>query len=103
MCPPSQCSGAPVVALSGVSPPRTTVDRMPAPDPLHDLGVRAGADGGELRIWSEHATSVDLVVFDAGDLDWAAERTPLARDEHGVWQGTSAALVPGARYGLRID
>jgi glycogen debranching enzyme len=76
---------------------------MPAPDPLHDLGVRAGADGGELRIWSEHATSVDLVVFDADDLDWAVERTPLARDEHGVWQGDSAALVPGARYGLRVD
>jgi glycogen operon protein len=76
---------------------------MPAPDPLHDLGVRAGADGGSLRIWSEHATSVDLVVFDADDLDWAAERVPLTRDVHGVWEGASSALVPGARYGLRID
>ncbi len=76
---------------------------MPAPDPLHDLGVRAGADGGEIRIWSEHATSVDLVVFDEDDLDWATERTPLSRDEHGVWHGASAALVPGSHYSLRID
>ena len=58
-----------------------TVEPMSAPDPLHDLGVRAGADGGEIRVWSEHATSVDLVIFDADDLDWASERTPLTRDD----------------------
>ena len=76
---------------------------MSAPDPLHDLGVRAGAEGGEIRVWSEHATSVDLVIFDADDLDWASERTPLTRDGHGVWSGASAALGPGAHYGLRVD
>jgi glycogen operon protein len=76
---------------------------MPAHDPLHDLGVRAGADGGSIRVWSEHATSIDLEVFDNGDLDWAVVRTPLVRDAHGVWEATSAALVPGARYGLRVD
>ncbi|MFD4420203.1 glycogen debranching protein GlgX [Agromyces sp. NPDC058484] len=76
---------------------------MSAPDPLNDLGVRAGTGGGTIRVWSEHATSVDLEVFAAGDLAWATSRTPLVRDDHGVWQGASAALVPGARYGLRID
>lgn len=76
---------------------------MSAPDPLHDLGVRAGTEGGRIRVWSEHATSIDLEVFADGDLDWAVERTPLVRDEHGVWEGRSAALVPGARYGLRVD
>ena len=70
---------------------------------MHRLGVRSGADGGSFRIWSEHATSVDLEVFADGDLDWAVERTPLVRDPHGVWEGFSAALVPGARYGLRVD
>lgn len=76
---------------------------MPAPDPLHDLGVRTGPDGGTIRVWSENASSVELEVFADGDLDWATSRTSLVRDEHGVWQGTSAALVPGARYGLRVD
>lgn len=76
---------------------------MSAPDPLHDLGVRTGADGGSIRVWSEHATSVDLEVFADGDLHWAVERTPLVRDGQGVWEGASAALVPGARYGLRVD
>jgi len=76
---------------------------MSAADPLRDLGVRAGADGGTIRVWSEHATSVDLEVFADGDLAWAVERTPLVRDAHGVWEATSTALVPGARYGLRVD
>ncbi|WP_448810275.1 glycogen debranching protein GlgX [Agromyces bauzanensis] len=76
---------------------------MPAPDPLHDLGVRTGPDGGTIRVWSEHAASIELEVFADGDLDWATSRTPLERDEHGAWHGASAALVPGARYGLRVD
>jgi glycogen operon protein len=76
---------------------------MSALDPLHDLGVRTGAGGGSIRVWSEHATSIDLEVFADGDLAWAVERIALVRDEHGVWQGASAALVPGARYGLRVD
>ena len=76
---------------------------MPAHDPLHELGVRTGPEGGSIRVWSEHAASVDLEVFANGDLSWAVERVPLARDEHGVWNGASAALVPGVRYGLRVD
>ncbi|MBT2499758.1 glycogen debranching protein GlgX [Agromyces sp. ISL-38] len=76
---------------------------MSAPDPLRDLGVQADADGGRIRIWSENATSVDLVIFDPNDLEWATDRVALERDEHGVWHGASEALVPGARYGLRVD
>lgn len=76
---------------------------MPAPDALDALGVRADGDGGRIRVWSEHASAIELVVFDPDDLDWAVERTPLARDEHGVWSGASARLVPGAHYGLRVD
>jgi len=76
---------------------------MSASGPLHDLGVRADAEGGRIRVWSEHATAIDLVVFADGDLDWAVERTPLRRDSHAVWEGHSARLVPGARYGLRVD
>ncbi|WP_395242925.1 glycogen debranching protein GlgX [Agromyces sp. MMS24-K17] len=76
---------------------------MPAPDPLRDLGVRPGPDGGTVRVWSAHAESVELEVFAADDLGWAVERVDLRRDEHGVWEGSAASLVPGARYGLRVD
>ena len=76
---------------------------MSASGPLHDLGVRTGAEGGVIRVWSAHATSIDLVVFADGDLDWAVERTALVRDEHGVWEGRSSRVEPRARYGLRVD
>ncbi|GAA1832388.1 glycogen debranching protein GlgX [Agromyces salentinus] len=56
-----------------------------------------------MRVWSEHATSVELEVFDGADAGWASDRVALERDEHGVWQGGSAALIAGARYGLRVD
>ncbi|MGW9629234.1 glycogen debranching protein GlgX [Agromyces sp. NPDC055520] len=76
---------------------------MPERDSLHELGVRVGAGGSVARVWSQHATSVDLVVFDADDLDWAIARTPLVRGDDGVWEGESAELRPGAHYGLRVD
>jgi glycogen operon protein len=76
---------------------------MSAPDPLRDLGVQADADGGRIRIWSENATSVDLVIFDPNDLEWATHRVALERDDHGVWHGASEALLPGTSYGLRVD
>ncbi|RXZ45867.1 glycogen debranching protein GlgX [Agromyces binzhouensis] len=76
---------------------------MSPADPLRDLGVRTGPAGGTIRVWSEHATSVDLEVFAPDDLDWAVERLPLMRGADGVWEATSPALVPGARYGLRVD
>jgi glycogen operon protein len=76
---------------------------MPSADPLRDLGVMASHDGGTLRIWSQHATSVELVVFAEGDLDWAVDRVAAERHPDGVWQAHSSALVPGARYGIRVD
>lgn len=76
---------------------------MSAADPLRDLGVTADDGGGRLRIWSEHATSVELVVFDAGDLEWAVDRVAAERDPHGVWEASSNALVPGARYAVHVD
>ena len=76
---------------------------MSPADPLRDLGVRTGPEGGVIRVWSANATAIELVVFDEDDLDWAAVRVPLERDADGVWQASSAALTPGARYGLRVD
>ncbi len=76
---------------------------MSAPDPLRELGASPGVDGGAVRIWSAHASAVELVVFDDGDLEWAVDRVALERDEHGVWSGRSGALTPGARYAIRVD
>ncbi|WP_168915336.1 glycogen debranching protein GlgX [Microcella flavibacter] len=76
---------------------------MATTDPLGHLGVTATARGGRLRVWSEHATAMELCLFSPDDPAWMAERVPMARDEHGVWQVEHAALVPGTRYSVRAD
>ena len=81
---------------------------LPDPNGLHrtslaDLGVRLHDGAGTLRVWSSAATSVDLVVFDDDDLDWAVAERPLAQVGDGVWQVTTKALRPGVRYALRVD
>jgi glycogen operon protein len=81
----------------------------PAPTPgllshrLDDLGVTLGPDGGALRVWSDHADSVELVVFDDSDPDWITDTVPLARDDAGVWSVASPHLRVGTRYGIRVD
>ncbi|MBN9214532.1 MAG: glycogen debranching enzyme GlgX [Microbacterium sp. SCN 70-200] len=73
-------------------------------DPAYDgLGVTLGPDGGTLRVWSENATSIELVVCDPVDLDWITEVVPLAPVGGGVWQVTTSALELGTRYALRVD
>ncbi|MGN6327167.1 glycogen debranching protein GlgX [Pseudolysinimonas sp.] len=76
---------------------------MPSTDPFADLGVRPVDGGGELRVWSRRATTVELCVFDARDRDWVADSVALRRDRHGVWSGTSELLVPGAYYSVRAS
>ncbi|MFT3799274.1 glycogen debranching protein GlgX [Microbacterium sp.] len=70
---------------------------------LNDLGVRLGPDGATLRVWSEGASTVELVLFDATDLDWITSVLPLVPVGGGVWQVHTPDLRPGTRYALRVD
>lgn len=83
--------------------PVTTVSRMTSHDPLARLGVSVGDQGGELRVWSDSASAVDLLVYDEKDPAWITRTVPLARDEDAVWSACSELLVPGRRYALRVD
>ncbi|PWJ65985.1 glycogen operon protein [Rathayibacter iranicus] len=83
--------------------PVTTVSRMTCHDPLARLGVSVGDQGGELRVWSDSASAVDLLVYDEKDPAWITRTVPLARDEDAVWSVCSELLVPGRRYALRVD
>lgn len=68
-----------------------------------DLGVSIGPEGGTLRVWSAHATSMRLVIFDDTDLDWIVEEVELTRTDEGVWQGSTPNLRRGSRYAVRAD
>ncbi|WP_375400155.1 glycogen debranching protein GlgX [uncultured Amnibacterium sp.] len=70
-------------------------------DPLHDLGVRATSEGGEIRVFSATARRLELCLFDERDSTWVEKSVRLQRDEHGVWSGRSPLLTPGRRYSLR--
>jgi len=72
-------------------------------DSLRDLGVRSTGDGGQIRVFSASASSMELCLLNDNDSDWVSESIQLTRDAAGVWSGTSPRLVPGAHYSLRAD
>ena len=76
---------------------------MASMDALGHLGVRQTSRGGELRVWSEHATSVQLCILAADDPSWITETHELQRNRFGVWRTTTRSLTPGTRYALRVD
>ena len=76
---------------------------MATMDALGHLGVQQTSRGGELRVFSAHASAIELCVFAADDPTWIAETHDLQRNRFGVWHVVSRSLVPGARYALRVD
>jgi glycogen debranching enzyme len=82
--------------------PANRVLTVPGGTTLDDLGVRLHDGVGTLRIWSQNASSVELVVFDAEDLDWATDQVDLERLPGGVWEVTTPLLQPGTRYAIRV-
>ncbi|HWK78677.1 glycogen debranching protein GlgX [Microbacterium sp.] len=69
---------------------------------LDNLGVRLHDGTATLRVWSQNASSIELVVFDETDLDWVTDEVELERQSDDVWQVTTALLQPGTRYALRV-
>jgi glycogen operon protein len=69
---------------------------------LDNLGVRLHDGVGTLRVWSQNASSVELVVFDSTDLDWATDVAPLERRPGGIWKVTTPLLQAGVRYAIRV-
>jgi len=76
---------------------------MNSDDPLRDLGVHLRDGVGEVRVWSENATHVELCLFDDKDINWVVETVPLSRDEHAVWSARHEGLTTGRRYSLRAS
>jgi glycogen operon protein len=54
-------------------------------------------------IYSEHATGVELCLFDSPDAKAEAERIPLTEQTNSVWHGYLPDARPGQLYGYRVD
>lgn len=69
---------------------------------LDNLGVRLHEHGATLRVWSQNASSIELVIFDETDLDWVTDEVDLERGTDDVWEVTTDLLRPGTRYAVRV-
>lgn len=92
MLEPMPETASPIDALPGLHDPR-----------FDDLGVTLRADGALVRVWSEHASGVELVIFDDHDLDWIVDTVQLAPVGGGIWQAHAPGISAGTRYAFRID
>ena len=81
----------------------TTLERMPAPDLLRRLGVHVTQRGGELRVWSRNASSMELTIFDSKDPSWITAVVPMTKGDGDVWSARSPKLAAGTRYAIRAS
>ncbi|WP_404713312.1 glycogen debranching protein GlgX [Sphingomonas sp. MMS24-J13] len=70
-------------------------------EPETPPGARATEDGTDFTIWSAHAETIDLVLFDADDAEIATTR--LRAEQAGWHHAFVEAVRPGTRYGYRAD
>jgi isoamylase len=67
----------------------------------YPLGATWMGDGVNFAVFSQHATRVDLCLFDQSDTPETA-RIPLQRDGD-IWHGFFPDLRPGQLYGFRAE
>jgi glycogen operon protein len=65
------------------------------------LGATWDGGGVNFAVWSEHATGVDLCLFDEHDPGHERARLPLPERTDHVWHGYARDLGPGTLYGFR--
>jgi glycogen operon protein len=65
----------------------------------YPLGAVWDGEGTNFALFSEHATLVELCLFDEDDRE---TRLPLTEVNNFVWHGYLPAIAPGQRYGFRV-
>jgi glycogen operon protein len=66
------------------------------------LGATWEGAGVNFAIYSAHATSVELCLFDSPYSDRERVRLPLTERTHHVWHGFVPHLLPGQLYAFRV-
>ncbi len=79
----------------------TTKLRLSEGDPLK-LGATFDGEGVNFAVFSDHATAMQVCLYDDLGRTETARLTLPERDE-GVWHGYVPGLRPGQRYGLRAQ
>jgi isoamylase len=66
------------------------------------LGAIWDGEGTNFAIFSEHATAVELCLFDRPDADREVERVPLRERTDQIWHAYLPDVRPGQLYGYRV-
>ncbi len=69
------------------------------PGKVYPLGATWDGKGTNFSLFSEHATSVELCLFDKDDKEI---RLPLTEVNNFIWHGYVPGVKPGQRYGYRV-
>jgi isoamylase len=68
----------------------------------YPLGVTWDGAGVNVALFSEHASKVELCLFDSADAQAESERIELPERTYQVWHGYFPDLRPGQLYGFRV-
>ncbi len=71
------------------------------PGSCNVLGASYDGEGTNFAIFSEHATSVTLCLYDATGKNEIG-RVELPEKTHDIWHGYVAGIKPGTAYGYRV-
>jgi glycogen operon protein len=71
------------------------------PGSPYPLGASWDGSGVNFALFSEHATSVELCLFDGPDGNDQVARIPMTEQTDLVWHGYLPNICPGQRYGFR--
>jgi glycogen operon protein len=67
----------------------------------HTLGVEFDGEGSNFALFSDHATRVELILFDPGGKT-ETFRADLPEMKGGIWHGYLSGIAPGQVYGYRV-
>jgi len=82
---------------TGLTPARRVWPGRPYP-----LGATWDGRGVNFALCSEHATGVELCLFDSPDAERESERIPLQEQTDMVWHAFLPDIAPGQLYGYRV-
>ena len=72
------------------------------PGQPYPLGATWDGQGVNIAVFSEHATSVELCLFDSASNQTETHRVRLTECTHLAWHGYFPDLRPGQLYGIRV-
>ncbi len=72
------------------------------PGTAHRLGALWDGEGVNFALFSQHATGVDLCLYDSDDPSREVARIPMRERTHRIWHCYSPDVRPGQLYAYRV-